>query len=398
MRIRLALLFALVVLVLFLLFSSPPWARASARLVPPVAFPLFSDDLHYQGLEESLEESLAYLNKLPSDRRFSLAGQSLDQARLKKTLTVFLELIRSKPDAAQLNRALQENFLVYRIVTPASATSLPVQQTNGSKPLLLTGYYQPVFKGSLQKKPPYIYPLYSVPETLAPQKTAAGTVIGRWEEGRLRPFWSRKEIEQGNLLAGGELVWLQDPFDAFLVHIQGSALIQLREDQSVRALRFAAKSGRPYTSIGAYLVKEGKMRLEEVSMEGLRRYLEAHPHEREHILQQNESYIFFAWDKAGQVYGSLNRALTPGRSVAADQKLYPPGMIAFVRSSIPQVEQGKLAGRLPLTRFVTVQDSGSAIQGLHRLDLFCGTGEAAGLVAGEMKERGELFLLLSKDT
>ncbi|MDO5674736.1 MAG: MltA domain-containing protein [bacterium] len=392
--------FTLIILVLLVLCCNSLWADTQAELLPPDAIPLFSDDLHYQGLKESLEQSLAYLDKLPPERQFSLAGHCVDQPRLKKTLQVFLELVRSEPDTARLNRTMREKFLIYRVVPSANITSA---QSEGTKPLLLTGYYLPVFKGSLQKMPPYIYPLYRVPKALVQQKTATGTSIGRWEKGRLLPFWSRKEIEQGNLLAGKELVWLQDPFDAFLVHIQGSALIQLREDQSIRALRFAAKNGRPYTSIGSYLVRNGKMRLEEVSMESLRRYLEAHPQEREQILRQNESYIFFSWGKVGPAYGSLNRPLTPGRSVAADQKLYPPGMIAFVRSSIPQTgqaEQGKPtkpARRVPLERFVTVQDSGSAITGLHRLDLFCGTGEAAGQVAGEMKERGEVFLLLSKD-
>lgn len=345
-----ALLFATLALALCLLCSIPPGLNAAAQLVQPEAFPLFSDDLYYQDLEKSLQESLVYLNKLPPKRRFSVAGRDLDQAHFKKTLNLFLELIRSRPSTVELNRAIRENFLVYRIV-PTATQSLEQTESESSSPLLLTGYYQPLFRGSLQKQPPYTYPLYGVPQTLVEQKTAAGTITGRWHERHLIPFWSRKEIEQGSLPAGSELVWLKDPFDAFLVHIQGSALIQL-ENQSIRALRFAAKNGRPYTSIGAYLVKTGKMRLEEVSMESLRRYLEAHPDERQDILQQNESYIFFTWDEPGPVLGSMNRPLTPGRSVAADQKLYPPGMPAYVRSSIPQVKHGKLTGRQPLTRLL----------------------------------------------
>ncbi len=375
------------------LAPSPPGIAPlplAAEAVPP-----FSDDLYYEHLEISLKESVTYLDTLPPERRFTMAGHTVSVSRLQKTLSAFLKIVQEKPKASALNQAIQEQFLVYRVPpVPRDAES----EADGARSLLLTGYFQPLFQGSLQRKFPYIHPLYAKPEALIQRKTGQGLVSGRLNAaGQLIPFWSRREIEQGNLLAGSELAWLKDPFDAFLIHIQGSALIQLKDDSSIRALRFAAKNGRSYTSIGAYLVKTGRMRLDEVSMVSLRRYLETHPHEREQILHQNDSYIFFKWGEAGPVYGSLNRPLTAGRSVAADQKLYPPGLLAFISSSIPELENGKITTRKPLQRFVTVQDSGSAIQGPHRLDLFCGTGDLAGAIAGEMREKGELYLFLIKE-
>lgn len=370
-------------------------AQATAQLLAADAIPLFDDDLDFQGLERSLQESLAYLGKLPPERHFAVAGHTVSVARLKRTIHALLDLVEQKPDTAALNQALREEFLVYRI-RPSSTDEPGV--ANPDAPLLLTGYFQPVFQGCLHKKAPYLYPLYTTPKTLAQHKTAKGLTIGRRDsQGQLIPFWTRREIEQGNLLAGTELIWLRDPFDAFLIHVQGSALIFCEDDQSTRAVRYAAKNGRPYTSIGSYLVKNNKMRLEEVSMDNLRRYLEAHPQEREHILQQNDSYIFFSWGTVGPVHGSLNRPLTPRRSAAADQKHYPPGSLMFIRSSIPKLVQNGAIERVPLQRFVSVQDSGSAIQGAYRLDLFCGTGDDAGRVAGEMKEQGELFVILAKE-
>ena len=377
-------------------FSCAASAQATTQLLAPDAIPLFNDDLHYQGLERSLQESLAYLGKLPPERHFAVAGQTVSVARLKQTIHTFLGLVEKRPDTGTLNQALREQFLVYRI--RPSSTVVNSNTSSPSTPLLLTGYFQPVFQGSLNKKAPYLYPLYTIPKTLVQHNTAKGFTVSRRDpQGQLVPFWTRREIEQGNLLAGTELVWLKDPFDAFLIHVQGSALVFCVGDQSTRAVSYAAKNGRPYTSIGTYLVKNNKMRVEEVSMDSLRRYLEAHPQEREHILQQNDSYIFFSWSTVGPVHGSLYRPLTPGRSVAADQKLYPPGLLMFVHSTIPKMEQNRVTDRMSLQRFVSVQDSGSAIQGPYRLDLFCGTGDDAGRLAGEMKERGELFVILAKE-
>lgn len=380
--------------VLLVLLSSVLPLRAAAQSVSLDDYPLFSDDLHYQTLEASLKESLTYLDQFPAEHRFVLAGQMVSVARLQQTLRTFIALLHDMPSSVALNQALQKNFLVYHIQPTASTKATE----KARRSLLLTGYYQPIFTGSLRKNPPYIHPLYHTPTTLVQRQNAQGsTVFGRWEEGRFLPYWTRREIEQGNLLAGDELVWLKDPFDAFTIHVQGSALILCQDDQKIRALRFAAKNGHPYTSIGSYLVHRGKMRRQEVTMDSLRHYLEAHPKERQHILHQNASYIFFSWHPAGPVYGSLNRPLTLGRSVAADQTFYAPGSLLFVRSRVPQIEQGEHRGWAPLQRFVTVQDSGSAIQGPLRLDLFCGTGQNAGRMAGEMKENGELYVLLLKE-
>jgi membrane-bound lytic murein transglycosylase A len=263
--------------------------------------------------------------------------------------------------------------------------------------MLITGYYQPVFQGSLASRPPYVYPLYAVPGTLMVRESATRKkTIGRLQNGRILPFWTRKEIENRNLLQGQEMVWLKDPFDVFVLHIQGSGLIQLA-DGTVRGVHYAQSNGRKYRSIGKYLVDSGRMKLADVNMDSIRLYLAAHPEERDLILHQNDSFIFFHWSKPGPVIGNLGRELTTGRSIAADQQWYPPGVLAFVDTSRPLMENGEVVAWKRMRRFVSVQDTGAALTGPNRIDIFWGTGEQAGMEAGRMKEDGKVYLLMLKE-
>lgn len=166
-------------LVLLVLLCSVLPLRAAAQPVSLDDYPLFSDDLHYQALEASLKESLTYLNQFPTEHRFVLAGQVVSVARLQQTLSTFIALLHGMPSSAALNQALQKNFLVYHI-QPTASTGAPEK---ARRSLLVTGYYQPIFAGSLRKKPPYIHPLYHTPTTLVQRQDAQGnSVLGRWEE------------------------------------------------------------------------------------------------------------------------------------------------------------------------------------------------------------------------
>lgn len=363
-------------------------AASSLVALPSSQYPDFLDDLHLEEFKTTLDQSLRFLRTVPTSTCYTVAGVSFPVQRLIDSVLFFQELLRSSPSPEQLNQQIQGAYTVYRVDNG---------QGSGSRRMLITGYYQPVFKGSLVPRLPYVYPLYAVPGTLVVRESATRKKnIGLVQNGRLLPFWTRKEIESRNLLQGQEMVWLKDPFDVFVLHIQGSGLIQLT-DGTVRSVHYAQSNGREYRSIGKYMVDSGRMKLADVNMDSIRLYLAAHPEERDLILHQNDSFIFFHWSEVGPVIGNLGRELTAGRSIAADQQWYPPGALAFMDSSRPLVEDGEVVGWKRMQRFVSVQDTGSALTGPNRVDVFWGTGAQAGMEAGRMKEDGKVYLLVLKE-
>ena len=363
---------------------------ASCSLVPlrESQYPVFHDDLQLYALSTTLDQSLAFLRTVPASTTYTLADVSVPVQRLIDSVLFLQRLLQLSPTAEQLNQEIQRAYTVYRIDGGQGAKA---------RRMLVTGYYQPIFAGSLERRPPYLYPLYAVPETLISEESGGRRKdIGRMQGGQRLPFWTRKEIETRNLLKGQELVWLQDPFEVFVLHVQGSGVIQLA-DGTARGVHYAQSNGHLYTSVGKYLVDTGRMRLAEVTMDSIRQYLVDHPAERDLILHQNDSFIFFHWSKAGPVIGSLGQELTPGRSIAADQQWYPPGALVYVDSRRPMMHSGQVVAWQPMQRFASVQDTGSALTGPGRIDVFWGSGEQAGMEAGQMKEDGSVYLLLLKE-
>lgn len=374
---------------LVLLLATGTAAGALAPL-PPDQYPDFSDDRQLRELAASLDQSLASLRQVPTATCYPLAGSCLPVQRLIDSALFFQQLLRTEPTPAQLNHEIRRSYHLYRPDRLDQGKDRPAPR------MLITGYYQPIFKASLRPQAPYLHPLHGQPRELVVRPDLAKEKkIGRLKGGRLVPFWTRREIETGNLLRGQELAWLRDPFDAFLLHVQGSGILELT-DGTVRGVHYAQTNGRPYRSIGKYLVDSGRMDLAEVNMDSLRRYLDQHPGEREQILHHNDSYIFFHWSPPGPAIGNLGRPLTAGRSLAADQQCYPPGALVFLDSRRPVVTEGKEVEWQRMRRFVTVQDTGAALQGPGRVDLFWGSGEAAGSEAGRMKEEGQVYLLILK--
>lgn len=365
-------------------------ARLSLVAVDNDKIPSFADDLDRDSLQKAVLASLDYLRNQPPEKKFFIGEQTYPVSRLTATLEHFLGLLAAHPSGPELDRLIKEHYLVFQ--------STGSRGFNPGRRMLVTGYFQPVIPGSLTKQGSFVYPLYCVPTDLV-KIDSAGTgeaKFGRLVDGRPVPYWTRREIETTNRLAGAELVWLQDPFDAFVLHVQGSGLIRL-QDGTFRGVHYAAKNGRPYRSIGKYLVDTGRMKLEEASLETIRDYIHHHPEEREEILHHNPSFIFFSWTDTFGAMGNLGRELTPGRSIAVDQGCFPAGALAFLRTRKPLLEEGKKAAWQPLQRFVLVQDTGSAIRGPGRIDLFWGRGDLAGLEAGMMREKGTLYFLLLKE-
>ena len=351
--------------------------------------PTLVDDGDRSSLVRATGYQIDYLGRLPGDTVFTIQGDTYTIGWLLESLHLFLDIVGQHPPPEELDRILHEKFTVYQA---PGRTNAPAGE------MLITGYYQPLFEGSLSRKPPFLYPLYRQPASLIIRETPSGerTLIGRLDgKGQLIPFWTRAEIEDKNLLAGNELVYLKDPVDAFFLQIQGSGRIRL-DDGSLRSVHISASNGREYKSIGKLLVDERKIAKEDISMQTIRRYLRENPAEIKRILQYNRKFVFFRWEE-GEPQGSLGEVLTPGRSIAIDQNALPTAAVAYIVTRRPVIDtEGRVTGWEPLRRFVLPQDSGEAIKGTGRADVFWGNGLYAETAAGLMKEKGQLYFLVKK--
>ncbi len=355
--------------------------------------PLFKDDLDQDSLHRAIHRSLEFLQKLPPDRLVGEHPRKLTALEVKESLLSFMDLLGFWDRPEMLAEEIRSRFDL-----------VPAVEDHGEEGVLFTGYYQPVIEGSLTETPEYRFPVYRRPDDLIEvelggfQPQLRGEkVVGRLEGNRLVPYPSRYEIDGlGRLKGKGyEIAWVKDPVDLFFLHIQGSGLLRL-EDGRLLHLNYAASNGRPYRSIGRLLIDSGKIPEQELSMQRLRRYLMEHPDERDALLAQNDSYIFFRFVNNGPL-GSLEVPLTPGRSIATDARLFPKGALAFIVSQKPIFDAaGNLLGWQPFSRFVLNQDTGSAIRGPRRVDLYFGSGNEAGQAAGVMKSSGSLYFLIRK--
>lgn len=274
---------------------------------------------------------------------------------------------------------------------------------------LFTGYYEPVIEGSLVADPVYPVPLYKRPPELVTvdlglfRDNLNGThIAGRVSGGRLAPFEDRAQIEAGALAGRGlELLWLKDPVDAFNLHIQGSGRVRLAGGKELR-VGYAGPNGHPYTSLGRLLVKRGEMLLEDVSAPAIWRWVRAHPAAGAKLMQENASFIFFRLledapgSKQEGPIGAQGVALTPGRSLALDRALLPLGVPYWLEATRPDPAD-PVGEPLPLARLLIAQDTGGAIKGAVRGDVFWGRGKKAGVIAGHMANRGRIFILLPRN-
>lgn len=291
------------------------------------------------------------------------------------------------PDDAQVRAFFEAHFRPH-----------PMVGENGARSGLITGYYEPLLHGSFKPDERYRYPLYAPPDDLltldpgATQPESDRQQRGRRQDGRIVPYPSREVLtESPALLAGSELLWVDDAVDAFFLHVQGSGRVRLPDGRTV-AVRFADHNGHPYRSIGRRLIQRGALARDAVNLFTIRTWLRQHPSEAQALLNHNPRFIFFRLDgfDSGSPRGALNVPLTPGRSLAVDRDLLPLGAPVWLSTSMPG-EPGR-----PLRRLMLAQDTGSAIQGWNRADVFWGAGKEAERRAGLMKESGRLFVLLPR--
>jgi membrane-bound lytic murein transglycosylase A len=274
-----------------------------------------------------------------------------------------------------------------------------VLQADGGVEGLVTGYYEPLLRGSRSFNWKYRYPLYSPPDDLLVVDLASlypelkGLRLrGRLQGNKVVPYFNRGDIEAGKApLLGREIVWVDDPVELFFLQVQGSGRVQLDNGEVVR-VGYAEQNGHPYRSIGKWLVEQGELTLDKASMQGIKEWGRRNPERLPELLGTNPSYVFFRElpNQAGGPIGSLGVPLSAERSIAVDPRLVPLGAPVWLATTRPNSPEA-------LNRLVLAQDTGGAIKGNVRADFFWGYGDEAGQKAGAMKQKGRMWLLLPRD-
>jgi membrane-bound lytic murein transglycosylase A len=288
------------------------------------------------------------------------------------------------PSSDEVRAFLQQHFKPHR-----------VHGKNGKRDGLITGYYEPILNGSRTRTDRFKYPIYAQPEDMLIIDLAdlypslkGMRLRGRLDGNRVKPYWSREEIDGAELpLAGKEILWIDDPYGSFFTQIQGSGRVRL-PDGSMVGVGYANQNGHPYVAVGKKLVEIGALPIEEVSLFTIKQWLQENPQRAPEILNANPSYVFFEMRESVEEgpRGSLNVPLTAERSIAVDRRVVPLGTPVWLKTTLPDGS--------PFERLVFAQDTGGAITGPVRADVFFGIGNRAEQLAGEMKQRGEMYALL----
>ena len=334
------------------------------------------DDL--AGVKEAIDKSCTRILKNDPAKKFG----PLEQAGTYASWQRACRNIAANPN---LKLALEENFKPYLVTAGGDAQGL------------FTGYYEASLRGSRTKYGPYRYPLHARADDLVmvqlgdfredlKGRRIAGRVVG----GNLKPYESREEIVAGDWPHNDKvLVWVDDPVDAFFVQIQGSGVVELAEGGVMR-IGYAGQNGHPYYAIGRALIKRGALTKENVSMQSIRTWLEANPGEADEIMNTNKSYVFFKESQKPGAIGGEGVVLTAQRSLAVDRSKVPYGVPLWVDIAPPK------EGEKGLQRLMVAQDTGGAIRGAVRGDVYWGYGAQAEYLAGHMKSKGRYWALLPR--
>ncbi|GJM20873.1 MAG: hypothetical protein DHS20C15_07880 [Planctomycetota bacterium] len=358
----------------------PPGQSALRRL--PDNWP--RPDISHQWADRArilpaLENSIQWMGKPSSPTHFPMAD--ITHARAAASLERFRELLQTSANSAAFASAIEKEFDVYQ--------SVGWDGRGGGT--LFTAYCTPILEGSLTRDATHRFPLYGLPADLA--KGEGGKILGRrGADGRITPYPTRARIEDNKLLEGQglELCWLADPLDAFIAHVNGSAVVRLPDGKLLR-LGYAGKNGAEYASLRAELERRGELRDDDRGLEGLRRWAARTP-EREVIsaLHVNPTYVFFT-PIDGTPRGSLNVPVTARRTIATDKSLFPRGALVYVDAG------GVGRGGRSFRQLMLDQDTGGAIRTAGRADLYLGTGDYAEKQAGETVLQGQMYYLFLKE-
>jgi membrane-bound lytic murein transglycosylase A len=352
-----------------------PIPSGALRWVPTDQIPDFVDDLDDASLDTALRQSLAYYADIPDSAAVYFGKDAYTAAHLRQSLEKFRVVVHRFKTPAARRAAIEKEFLVYQS-TGASA--------DGN--IIFSAYYEHTLPASLSRHGDYVYPLYARPRDLDSTK----------------PYRTRQDIDTGKALEGKnlEIAWAKDPFDIYLLQVEGSGWLQIEGGTRRVRIRYNGSNNQPYHSIGLTLIQQGLMTSRDISVKGIRSYFNAHPGVRQKILNTNPRYVFFRFDHSAQArwaLGSLEAPLTPGRSVATDPALFPRGALGWIQTNLPILDdQDNIIGTRPFSRFILNQDEGGAIKGPARLDLFVGGDEGATRFAGHFWQAGKLYFIVLK--
>ena len=363
-----------------------------------VALKGFTDDLSRASLEKAITNQLqAMLEKEPSTP-VRLGSFTLTRARLVETLEAFLGILNQDLPIEEFNKKISEEFVLYRV------------GKGKNKKVLFTGYYRPVIEASLKRTPLYRYPIYQMPEQslqrvkyrsgiqLVGTNTGIKKIRGSYAEKKAWRRFTREEIDHKGVLKGQglEVAWLKDDLERFFLHIQGSGMLEFA-DGTRQGVGYQGSNQHTYTGIGKLMIQDGAIEISQGSMQGIKKYFVDHPQDIAKYLYQNKRYIFFTLNDDEGPRGSGGGELVGGRSIATDKSIYPAGGLAFIKIRQPVLnENNEIVRWQPISRFVVDQDTGSAIRGAGRGDLYFGTGQIAGAKAGHYHERGEVYYLIKR--
>jgi membrane-bound lytic murein transglycosylase A len=312
---------------------------------------------------------------------------------MEASTALFLEIVE-RLRGEERDAAIREKFLLF-------------ESRNERGVALFTGYYEPILPGSRARTSRFTAPLLAAPSDLVsvdltpyadagmvPADLRGKSLRGKLQGKKLVPYEDRNRIAAANALAGRAepLAWVADEVELFFLQIQGSGQIRL-EDGTLLRVNYADQNGHPYRSIGKLL--RDRIPPETMSLQALKAWLRANPGKVRETLDYNPSYIFFRRVDEGPL-GNIQVPLTPGRSLAMDARLLPKGGVAWIETAPPQAATPGGATPTPLRRFGVVQDTGGAITGHGRVDIFWGTGDEAERIAGPFKREGRVFLLVAR--
>jgi len=327
---------------------------------------------------ESLRDSLeAFVRSCPA----------LETQEAWKAVCAGAQMMQPVSSDRDIAAFFELNFEPYQVVNPDETTTG-----------MVTGYYEPLLRGSRVKTQRYRYPLYRVPQDLLVVDLASlhpdlksKRLRGRLEGNRVVPYLSRGDIDrEGSPLQGNELVWVDDAVEVFFLHIQGSGQVELESGERIR-IGYAEQNGHPFRSLGRLLIQSGEIPAERASMQGIKDWARRNPRRAQDFLNANPSYVFFRElprELTGPI-GALGVPLTAERSIAVDPRVVPLGVPVYLATTWPNTSD-------PLNRLMVAQDTGGAIAGAVRVDFFWGFGDAAGNQAGKMRQGGRIWVLLPK--
>jgi membrane-bound lytic murein transglycosylase A len=329
----------------------------------------------------ALDRSIDWTRKPSAKTHFPIAG--IDHDRALESLERFREILTTSRSSAEFKQFMDSEFEVYR--------SAGWDGRGGG--VLFTGYCTPIVDGSLVRDSHYRYPLYSLPPDLL--KGDHGVILGRRTVNGVTKYPTRASLERRRMLAGQdlELVWLADPIDAYIAHVNGSTVVRLPDGNLFR-LGYAGKNGRPYSSLRYALEAAGEIEPGDPGLPALRAWAARTPESKVmSFLQRNESYVFFT-PIEGEPHGSLNVPVSAERTLATDKSLFPRGALVFVDTYLPDA-RGKR--KTPFRQLMLDQDTGGAIRTAGRADIYLGVGEEAELRAGTTVAEGQLYYLFLKE-